>query len=194
MWSLLSAARRGTPVPWPRATHSARGQTLPKHRTVADAFSLLPTRATGFAWHRDEYRSRSERFERVRAVPEGGSRRDLPADLVLDCWKGTRGFGDVMGRLEWHRPATTVRTEFFRPEKGRFLHPSEDRPITPREAARLQSFPDSFEFPEVHTLTSIGRQIGNAMPPRLARAIGESICVSLAAKPTRARRARARAA
>jgi len=105
---------------------------------------------------------------------------------VLDCWRDASGFDDVLGRLEWHRPATTVRTEFFRPEKGRFLHPSEDRPITPREAARLQSFPDSFCFPEHQTLYSVGRQIGNAMPPRLAEAIGTAILKSLSGAANRA--------
>jgi DNA (cytosine-5)-methyltransferase 1 len=86
--------------------------------------------------------------------------------------------------------ATTIRTEFFRPEKGRFLHPSEDRPITPREAARLQSFPDVFEFLEGQSLYSVARQIGNAMPPRLAEAIGRSIVTTLQAAPRRGRRAK----
>ena len=192
--SLLVASLPGIAVPWPRATHAARGGALPPHRSVADAFSLLPTQPTGSAWHRDDYRTRSDQVERLRAIREGGSRRDLPADLVLDCWKDADGFNDVLGRLEWHRPATTVRTEFFRPEKGRFLHPSEDRPITPREAARLQSFPDSFGFPDHHTLYSVGRQIGNAMPPRLARAIGAAIVGTLAAAQPRTRGKRARAA
>jgi DNA (cytosine-5)-methyltransferase 1 len=72
-----------------------------------------------------------------------------------------------------------VRTEFFRPEKGRFLHPVEDRPITAREAARLQSFPDSFRFPDEHTLYSVGRQIGNAVPPLLGEAIGRALLETL---------------
>jgi DNA (cytosine-5)-methyltransferase 1 len=87
---------------------------------------------------------------------------------------------DVMGRLEWDRPSVTIRTQFFRPEKGRFLHPVADRPITPREAARLQSFPDSFRFPEDLGVQTVARQIGNAMPPRAALAIGEAVreCLS----------------
>lgn len=173
--ALVVACRDGLAMPWPVETHGRAGMDLPPHRTVADAFALLPTKPDGSAWHSDTYRERSEYFERVRAIREGGSRRDLPADLVLGCWRKTDGFSDVMGRLEWHRPATTVRTEFFRPEKGRFLHPSQDRPITPREAARLQSFPDYFEFDEGQTLTSVARQIGNAMPPRLAEAVGRAI-------------------
>jgi DNA (cytosine-5)-methyltransferase 1 len=181
--ALVTAASDSLAVPWPAPTHSLSGESLPAHRTVADALALLPTEPDGSNWHRDDYRRRSSQIERLRAVREGGSRRDLPPDLVLDCWKETRGYNDVLGRLEWHRPSTTVRTEFFRPEKGRFLHPTEDRPITPREAARLQSFPDSFVFPEEQTLYSVGRQIGNAIPPRLAEAIGIAVAECLAFRP-----------
>lgn len=179
MRTLVVAAVSGVPVPWPRETHAAKDRALPPHKTVADAFARLPTEPDGHNWHRDDYRSRSTQVERLRSVREGGSRRDLPPDLVLECWKNADGFNDVLGRLEWHKPATTVRTEFFRPEKGRFLHPTADRPITPREAARLQSFPDDFVFPDTQTLYSVGRQIGNAIPPRLAEAIGRAITRSL---------------
>lgn len=192
MRALVSANVEGIRTPWPVPTHSVSGQ-LPEHRTVADAFALLPTEADGRNWHRDDYARRSSQIERLRSIREGGSRRDLPPDLVLDCWKDADGYNDVLGRLEWHRPATTVRTEFFRPEKGRFLHPTADRPITPREAARLQSFPDSFVFPNDQTLYSVGRQIGNAIPPRLAEAIGKAVLESLSAAPGLPRRRRSRA-
>ena len=89
-------------------------------------------------------------LERYRAIPEGGNRFDLAAnrpDLLPACWADKpTGTIDVMGRLWWDRPSVTVRTEFYKPEKGRYLHPVASRPITHREAARLQSFPDSFEF------------------------------------------------
>lgn len=172
--AITIAARRGKAIPWPRTTHSAKpGKGLNRHRTVADGLSMLPTDPDGRNWHRD-YENRAY-ADRYRSIPEGGGRRDLPPDLVLDCWKKTNGFSDVFGRLSWNRPATTIRTEFFRAEKGRFLHPSADRPITAREAARLQSFPDSFRFPEEQSLPSVARQIGNAMPPRAAEAIAASI-------------------
>ncbi len=169
--AILSATRCGDEPAWPRPTH---GHGTPRaHRTVADAFALLPTTPDGRNWHRP-YPATAQ-LERIRSVREGGARSDLPVDLVLDCWRNTRGFSDVLGRLVWHRPAVTMRTEFFRPEKGRFLHPTEDRPVTVREAARLQSFPDAFVLPESQTLTSVARQIGNAMPPRLAEAVGLAI-------------------
>lgn len=181
----LVVGLRGGAAVWPRASHSddpASG--LPRHRTVADALALLPPTPDGRNWHRP-YDLTNAMAERYRAVPEGGSRRDLPADLTLDCWVDTRGYTDVLGRLHWRRPATTVRTEFQRPEKGRFLHPTEHRPLTAREAARLQSFPDSFAFPETQTLTSVARQIGNAIPPRLAQAIAQELASALRTRDRR---------
>lgn len=167
---------------WPRPTHSAESSSrLPRHRTVADALALLPTQPDDRNWHRRYAATSAIAYERYRAVPEGGSRLDLPTDLRYACWVDARGHGDVLGRLHWRRPSGTLRTEFFRPEKGRFLHPSENRPITPREAARLQSFPDSFVFPERQTLTAVARQIGNAIPPRLAEAIAREIASVLVA-------------
>jgi DNA (cytosine-5)-methyltransferase 1 len=97
-------------------------------------------------------------------------------DLVPACWRRKKtGTTDVFGRLWWDRPALTIRTEFFKPEKGRYLHPEADRPITVREAARLQSFPDSFHFPEGQSMVSVARQIGNAVPPKLATAIARAV-------------------
>lgn len=170
--ALLVAAKRGLPLPWPKPTHGGPGQ--PRHRTVADAFSRLPIEPDGR--NRHDAKNLSDAYlERFRSITEGGSRQQLPPDLILPCWRAARGYSDVLGRLEWHKPATTVRTEFFRPEKGRFLHPVADRPITVREAARLQSFPDSFVFPENHTMYSVGRQIGNAVPPLLGMALGRAL-------------------
>ena len=107
---------------------------------------------------------------RYRTIPPGGSRFDLPDELQTPGWrKHTRGAGDVMGRLSWDKPAVTIRTEFFKPEKGRFLHPSEHRPLTHAEAALIQGFPESFVW--CGTKAAIARQIGNAVPVPLARAV-----------------------
>lgn len=107
---------------------------------------------------------------RYRAIPAGGNRHHLPYDLQTPGWrKNKSGAGDVMGRLWWDRPSVTIRTEFFKPEKGRYLHPSQDRPITHAEAALIQGFPEHFLW--CGTKASIARQIGNAVPPPLARAI-----------------------
>ncbi|MFA4947628.1 MAG: DNA cytosine methyltransferase [Candidatus Krumholzibacteriia bacterium] len=117
-------------------------------------------------------------FNRYRAIPrEGMNRFDLQKrapELTPACWiRKTSGGTDLFGRLWWDRPAFTIRTEFFKPEKGRYLHPSQHRPITHREAARLQSFPDSFEF--LGTKIEIAKQIGNAVPPMLAARIADCV-------------------
>jgi DNA (cytosine-5)-methyltransferase 1 len=82
-----------------------------------------------------------------------------------------------MGRLHWDRPSVTIRTEFFKPEKGRYLHPTEHRAITHLEAARLQGFPDTFRW--CGSKLQIARQIGNAVPVELAAAIGKHVAESL---------------
>ena len=102
-------------------------------------------------------------------------------EITPECWKNKpTGSTDVFGRLWWDRPAVTIRTEFFfKPEKGRYLHPSEHRAITVREAARCQSFPDDFEFSTEQSMTSVARQIGNAVPPLLAQRISEHVAAHL---------------
>lgn len=114
---------------------------------------------------------RSTTLARIRHIPEGGNRGDIPERLLPPCWKKHKtGSMDVMGRLRWDRPSVTIRTEFFKPEKGRYLHPVEHRAITPFEAARLQGFPDDYLW--CGTKLSIARQIGNAVPIELAQSIG----------------------
>ena len=87
-------------------------------------------------------------LQRYRLIKPGENRFALRArapELTPQCWINKKtGSSDVMGRLEWGKPALTIRTEFFKPEKGRYLHPEQDRPITHYEAARIQSFPDDY--------------------------------------------------
>jgi DNA (cytosine-5)-methyltransferase 1 len=164
------------------------------HRTVAQAFAGVPAEADGLepparrtVFEGREFNgSYSARelhlgrdytqlsLDRFRAIPAGGNRFDLPDDLRAPCWRThTSGSGDVMGRLRWDRPSVTIRTEFFKPEKGRYLHPVEDRAITHYEAALLQGFPASHRF--VGSKTAIARQIGNAVPIQLGSAIAGAI-------------------
>jgi DNA (cytosine-5)-methyltransferase 1 len=110
-------------------------------------------------------------LERMAHIPPRGNRFDIPDDLLSRCWREhTTGSADVMGRLSWDKPSVTIRTEFFKPEKGRYLHPTEHRALTHHEAARIQGFPDEYEW--VGSKVSIARQIGNAVPIPLGRAIG----------------------
>jgi len=138
-------------------------------KTVRDAIGDLPPVPTGEDWHIGRNPT-SMSLERYKCVPEGGNRFDLlkaRPDLCPPCWVHKKtGSTDVFGRMRWDTPALTIRTEFYKPEKGCYLHPSQDRPITHREAARLQTFPDSFKF--VGTKIEVARMIGNAVPPRLA--------------------------
>lgn len=117
-------------------------------------------------------------LKRFAAVPQNGNRFDLPDDLLSPCWrKHTTGTGDVMGRLHLDKPSVTIRTEFFKPEKGRYLHPTEDRVITHYEAALIQGFPEDYQW--VGTREEIARQIGNAVPIPLGRAIGRQLRIAL---------------
>ena len=178
---------RGTDPVWPAPRFAdpddLRIGTQP-WRTFGDAVAGLPLGPDGHNWHRSRS-PRPESIIRYRAVPaDGGNRFQMQqaleargqADLVPPCWRRkSSGTTDVFGRLWWDKPACTIRTEFYKPEKGRYLHPTEHRPITVREAARCMTFPDSFEFPEHQSMTSVGRQIGNAVPPVLAGELARSM-------------------
>lgn len=112
--------------------------------------------------------------QRIAHIPPGGNRTDIPDELLAPCWrKHTTGSLDVMGRLRDDRPSVTIRTEFVKPEKGRYLHPTEPRPLTHTEAALLQTFPLDYQW--CGSKVAIARQIGNAVPVLLARALGRSI-------------------
>ncbi len=126
-------------------------------------------------------------LQRYAHIHPGGGRHHLPDELLSPCWRNKpKGTTDVMGRMRWDAPSPTIRTEFFKPEKGRYLHPqwnpalhprwnpdepsnSVNRPITHLEAALLQDFPREYKW--YGTKVSIARQIGNAVPVGLARAI-----------------------
>jgi DNA (cytosine-5)-methyltransferase 1 len=184
-------------VPWPAETHGDPDlvhdrESWVSFRAAAEGLPLTPD---GENWHRPR-NPRSFSVRRYKAVPrDGGNRfqmqRNLDraglGELVPRCWREkTTGTTDVFGRLWWDRPAYTIRTEFYKPEKGRYLHPSAHRPITVREAARCMSFPDDFELPEEQAMTSIARQVGNAVPPLLAQCIAAELALHLdAAGPRR---------
>lgn len=160
-----------------------------KWRTVRDAIADLPrpkgTDIRNESPPLDLHFGRSptpKSMARYRAIPEEGMNRfDLQKrapDLTPGCWiRKKTGGTDLFGRLWWDRPAFTIRTEFFKPEKGRYLHPKQHRPITHREAARLQSFPDEFVF--TGSKIEIARQIGNAVPPALAARIADVVFMLL---------------
>ncbi|WP_425430188.1 DNA cytosine methyltransferase [Desulfacinum hydrothermale] len=160
-----------------------------KWRTVRDAIGDLPppqgTEIRKVAPPLDLHFGRTptqKSLARYRAIPEEGMNRfDLQRrapELTPPCWIRKKSGGtDLFGRLWWDRPAFTIRTEFFKPEKGRYLHPEQHRPITHREAARFQSFPDDFVFRG--SKIEIARQIGNAVPPLLAARLADVVYLLL---------------
>jgi DNA (cytosine-5)-methyltransferase 1 len=111
-------------------------------------------------------------LERIRAVKQGGGRLDLPEHLQLACHVrlGRRSATSIYGRIDPAQPAPTMTTRCTTPSCGRFVHPTEDRGLTLREAALLQTFPIDYRF--CGSYEAIERQIGNAVPPRLAQALG----------------------
>ena len=176
---IVIGSRIGPPI-WPKKTNGPDADPPAQFATVRQWIGNLPLAPTdtNLHWGRNPTAMSVERYH---AVPEGGNRFDLAKnrpDLLPDCWRTKKsGTTDVFGRLWWDRPALTIRTEFFKPEKGRYLHPSQHRPITHREAARLQTFPDDFQF--TGSKTQIARQIGNAVPPLLAQAIAGAVLARL---------------
>jgi DNA (cytosine-5)-methyltransferase 1 len=195
-------------VQHPTPTHArAADEGRAPWRTVREAIAALPERPATtelpaarteffgqsvpgvFKWL-DLHFGRTPRelsLQRYDHVPPGGGRFDLPAELLPRCWREKRtGTTDVMGRMRWDQPSLTIRTEFFKPEKGRYLHPQWDREdpanrvnrvITHLEAALLQEFPETFAW--CGSKIRIAKQIGNAVPVGLAAAIAGRVLEQL---------------
>jgi DNA (cytosine-5)-methyltransferase 1 len=155
-----------------------------KPKTVRQAIGRLPPIKAGEVYKKDRLHQASQlsklNLKRVRASTPGGSWRDWNKKLVAACHQRKTGksYPGVYGRMEWNAPSPTVTTQYFGFGSGRFGHPKQDRGISLREGAILQSFPRSYKFvaPDrpVHIKT-VGRLVGNAVPVKLAEAIGKSI-------------------
>jgi len=152
--------------------------------TVRDAIYNLPAVKAGEYDINDPlHRARalsSINLRRIQHTTEGGSWKNWPDELLLACYKKKSGntYGSVYGRMKWDAPSPTMTTHCTGIGNGRFGHPEQDRAITLREAARLQSFPENFEFFESHenyNSSIICKQIGNAVPPKLGQVIAQSI-------------------
>ncbi len=115
-------------------------------------------------------------LDRIRMTPHDGGDRQAwsSTDLQIPAYVGRdEAFRNVYGRMWWDRPAPTLTTRFNSLSNGRFGHPQEDRALSLREGAALQTFPRDYEF--VGTIKETSRQIGNAVPPALARAVGSHL-------------------
>ncbi len=147
-------------------------ETAPQRRTVKDAISgLMPPGRSGDPLH-DLRELRSEKVQTIISlVPKnGGSRSDIPKKYWLDCHvRRPDSYRDVYGRMAWADVAPTITGGCTNPSKGRFLHPEEDRAITLREAALLQTFPPKYRFSMAGGKDAAALMIGNALPPEFIR-------------------------
>lgn len=154
------------------------------YKTVRDVIEDLPRINAGESCAHDPLHMASKlsplNMKRIRASNAGGTWREWDKDLVAACHKKKTGktYPGVYGRMKWDEPAPTMTTQFFGFGNGRFGHPTQNRAISLREGAILQSFPRDYAFvPQDETvyIKTIGRLIGNAVPVKLGKAIGKSI-------------------
>jgi len=146
--------------------------------TIGD-LNLFPPIPAGHKDFTDFLHSSAELREinlrRIRSTSHnGGSRRDWAPELQLECYKDYSGHEDVYGRMHWGKPAPTITTKFYSLSNGRYGHPEQDRALSLREGATLQSFPISYKF-YASSQGKIARLIGNAVPPKMAEKIGNAI-------------------
>lgn len=152
--------------------------------TVKDVIGDLPPLEAGETSDTDPlHRAKSLsplNMQRIMHTPYGGSWKDWPKELMLECHKSENGssFGSVYGRMRWEKPAPTMTTQCTGLGNGRFGHPEQNRAITAREAALIQTFPQEYKFfaDEDHvSIVKASRYIGNAVPPQLGFVIAQSI-------------------
>jgi len=155
-----------------------------KPKTVKDAIGNLHSIEAGTVDTKDPLHQSASLSEinhkRIQFSKPGGSWKDWPDELVASCHKKKSGntYRSVYGRMRWDEPAPTITTQFFGFGNGRFGHPEQNRAISLREGAILQTFPEKYKFTapgEPITKKALGRLIGNAVPVKLGEVIGKSI-------------------
>jgi DNA (cytosine-5)-methyltransferase 1 len=155
-----------------------------RHATVRQTIASLPALSAGERDPEDDLHIASSlsplNMSRIRASRPGGTWRDWPKELLASCHRKETGatYPSVYGRMEWDQPAPTITTQCFGYGNGRFGHPEQDRAISLREAAMLQTFPEDYSFVPPGApvkFGKMGRLIGNAVPVQLGEAIGRSL-------------------
>jgi DNA (cytosine-5)-methyltransferase 1 len=158
-------------------------------RTIREVIGHLPVPPDDYSEHPNvpnhiKCRITRENEERFAHVPPGGGWRDIPMHLRLPCHQvvdiTSGGWPDVYGRLEWDGQCPTLTAGFDSFTRGRYGHPEQNRSLTLREGALLQGFPEQFRF--YGTRGDVRLQIGNAVPPPLAKAAGEAVIRALSGK------------
>jgi DNA (cytosine-5)-methyltransferase 1 len=181
---LVLVASRFGPIELIAPTHPPA-----KHLKVSDVLRSLPPLAAGEKSEDDPLHRASglspKNLKRIKHSKPGGTWRDWPSNLVADCHKKESGktYPGVYGRMEWDELAPTITTQFFGFGNGRFGHPSQNRAISLREGAILQSFRRDYQFVKPggdYCFQTIGRWIGNAVPVRVGEVVGKTILQHLA--------------
>lgn len=155
-----------------------------KYKTVRQTIGVMPELRAGESHKSDSLHAAStlsdKNQERIKASSPDGSWLDWDESLVADCHKkaGRQTYRSVYGRMSWDKPSPTITTQFIGFGNGRFGHPEQDRAISLREGALLQTFPKSYRFVEPGNQVyykHVARMIGNAVPVKLGEVIGKSI-------------------
>ena len=184
---IMGTRLKGLKLSLPAPSHRNPNDTelnLPAWKTVREVISDLPSLNAGSKDMKDQLHTSANLSEmnlkRLKSTPHnGGDRMSWPDELILECHRNNKGHKDVYGRMFWDTPSPTITGGCAMISKGRFGHPEQNRAISLREAARLQTFPDTFKFNG--NLGEIAGQIGNAVPSLLAQAIASSLHQSLKA-------------
>jgi len=143
------------------------------YKTVEDTIKELPLLSAGEEHPNiPNHKSAGIRTKENRQRVKYQNRLEWPLELWLECHKKTSGHTDAYGKMYWNKPAPTLTTKFFSISNGRYGHPSQERAISLKEGALLQSFPKNYIFYGNSTQT-IARQIGNAVPPKMAEEFGK---------------------
>lgn len=172
---VLLASRLGE-IKIPEHTHTKK-----KYVTVSNIIRSLPKIDAGGAGKKDfVHRAKnlsSTNIQRIKQSKPKGTWKDWDKELLPKCYKRKSGrtYTAVYGRMSWNDVAPTITTQFFNYGSGRFGHPEQHRALSLREGALLQTFPASYDFGKDISMTKTGRQIGNAVPPRLGYIIGAAI-------------------
>ena len=172
---ILLASRLGE-ITLPKITHEKE-----EYVTMADVIQHLPTIKSGETGVGDPLHQAANlsplNLKRIKQSKPGGTWRDWNKNLLPNCYKKESGqtYASVYGRASWDKVSPTITTQFFNYGTGRFGHPEQDRALSIREGALLQTFPKKYDFGKIISLSRTARHIGNAVPPRLGFVIGKTI-------------------
>lgn len=172
---VLLASKLGS-IKVPDETHSKD-----EYLTVRDVIKKLPKIKSGQIYSKDPiHRSKNLsnlNITRIQQSKPKGTWRDWDKELLPACYTKKSGetYTSVYGRMSWGEVSPTITTQFFNYGSGRFGHPEQDRALSIREGALLQTFPENYDFGPYTSMSRLGRQIGNAVPPKLGGVIGKAI-------------------